>query len=253
LRLPRVALAWDAPGSTYSVGWARYVLEQRYGLPVTAIRGDALGSVSLGDFDVVVLPSGNYGSVFGDGADLRRWMAEGGTLVTMAESSRWASRAGLLATTTELRGGAPAGGDPPRSGGAAPSQPIDPVSSLTPPTEDPEPVPGAILNVDLDTGHWLASGTDGRIGALVEGSRVFSPLTLDRGVNVGRYAGLDDLVASGIVWEEGRPQLAFKAFLMHQSVGRGQLVAFAEDPNYRAYAEASQLLFLNAVLLGPGR
>ena len=40
---------------------------------------------------------------------------------------------------------------------------------------------------------------------------------------------------------------------MHQPMGSGQLVAFAEDPNYRAYAEASQLLFLNAVLLGPGR
>ena len=87
----------------------------------------------------------------------------------------------------------------------------------------------------------------------MEGSRVFTPLTLDRGVNVGRYAGVQDLLASGIAWEESRPQLAHKAFLMHQPVGSGQLVAFAEDPNYRAYAEASQLLFVNAVLLGPAR
>ena len=36
-------------------------------------------------------------------------------------------------------------------------------------------------------------------------------------------------------------------------VGQGQLVAFAEDPNYPAYPEATQLLFMNAVLLGPGR
>jgi hypothetical protein len=109
------------------------------------------------------------------------------------------------------------------------------------------------VNVDLDTTHWLAAGTDGRIGALVEGSRVFSPLTLDRGTNVGRYAGLDELVAGGIVWEEARPQLAYKAFLMHQPTGAGQLVAFAEDPDYRAYAEATQLLLVNAVLLGSGR
>ena len=47
--------------------------------------------------------------------------------------------------------------------------------------------------------------------------------------------------------------LARKAYLIHQPMGRGHLVAFAEDPNYRAYAEASQLLFINAVLLGPGR
>ena len=254
LRLPRILLAWDRPGSTYSVGWARYVLEQRVGLPVTAIRGESLSRARLSDFDVIVLPSGNYGAVLGDGGveRLRAWMAEGGTLVTMAESSRWAGRAGLLATGTELRGGASeTGGE--AGGGGVPEQPIDPVASLAPAREAPEPVPGAILNVELDTSHWLAAGTDGRIGAVVEGSRVFTPLTLDEGVNVGRYAGLDGLVGSGIVWEESRPQLAHKAFLMHQPVGAGQLVAFAEDPNYRAYSEATQLLFANAVLLGPGR
>ena len=40
---------------------------------------------------------------------------------------------------------------------------------------------------------------------------------------------------------------------MHEGYGSGQIIAFAEDPNYRAYAEATQLLFMNAVLLGPGR
>jgi hypothetical protein len=57
----------------------------------------------------------------------------------------------------------------------------------------------------------------------------------------------------GIVWEDAKAQLANKPFLFHQPMGRGQLIAFAEDPNYRAYAEATQLLFINAVLLGPGR
>ncbi len=40
---------------------------------------------------------------------------------------------------------------------------------------------------------------------------------------------------------------------MHEPRGSGQIVAFAEDPNYRAYTEAAELLFMNAVLLGPGR
>jgi hypothetical protein len=44
-----------------------------------------------------------------------------------------------------------------------------------------------------------------------------------------------------------------KAYLIHQPVGRGQPIAFAEDPNYRAYAESTALLFMNGVLLGPGR
>ena len=30
------------------------------------------------------------------------------------------------------------------------------------------------------------------------------------------------------------------------------VIAFAEDPNFRAYAEGTELLFINAVLLGAG-
>ena len=253
LREPRVLLVYDAPGQTYSVGWARYVLERRYGQRTTVVRASSLGRVTLSDYDVVVFPSGNYGGVVGSGTvdRLTGWMRDGGTLVTIAGSTGWAARAGLLATTAERRGGRAAGTEAPDGG--TPDQPIDYLDEIDPDDEAPESVPGAILGVILDTDHWLAAGTDGHIGALVQGSRVFSPLQLDEGTNVGRFAEQDDLVLSGIVWEESRPQLASKAFLMHQPVGRGQIIAFAEDPNYRAYTEATQLLFMNAVLLGPGR
>ncbi|MGB1779837.1 MAG: M14 family zinc carboxypeptidase, partial [Longimicrobiales bacterium] len=253
LRAPRILLAYDQPASSYSTGWARYVLERRYGMPVTAVRGRSLGRANLSDYDVIVLPSGNYSSVIGSGLldRLRSWMSDGGTLITMANATSWATRAGLLSTTTERRGGRAAGTDAPSDG--TPDQPIEYLDEIVPEDEAPEGVPGAILRVVLDRNHWMSSGTDGEIGVLVEGSRVFSPMTLDDGANVGRYGTLDDLVLSGIVWEEARPQLASKAFLMVERYGSGQIISFAEDPNYRAYAEATQLLFMNAVLLGPGR
>jgi hypothetical protein len=172
-------------------------------------------------------------------------MRDGGTLITIAEATRWVAGAEMLATTAERRTGA--------SARPSSTPPIDYLEAIVPNDEGPESIPGAILRAAIDTTHWLAAGTDGEVGVLVEGGRVFTPLTLDQGTNVGRYDVLDRLVLSGTVWEEARPQLASKAFLMHQPVGRGQLIAFAEDPNYRAYAEATQLLFINAVLLGPGR
>jgi hypothetical protein len=89
------------------------------------------------------------------------------------------------------------------------------------------------------------------VQVVVEGQRVFRPITLDKGRNVGVYQVKDKLVAGGLVWPEAQALLAQKAFLIHQPMGRGHIVAFAEDPNYRAFAEATQLLFINAVLLGP--
>jgi hypothetical protein len=134
-----------------------------------------------------------------------------------------------------------------------PEQPIDYLDAIEPTNEAPEYVPGAILRAVLDTNHWLASGTDGEIGVFAERNLILSPITLDNGRNVARFASLENLVMSGVVWDDVRPQLANKAFLIHQPVGRGQLVAFTEDPNYRAYTESTMLLFMNAVLLGPGR
>ncbi len=60
LRAPRVLLAWDTPTSSQSVGWARWVLEKRYGQRVSVVRVASLRRVELERFDVVVLPSGRW-------------------------------------------------------------------------------------------------------------------------------------------------------------------------------------------------
>ena len=253
LKTPRVVLAWDTPTSSLSAGWTRYVLEQRFGFAVSAVRVATLGRLDLDKVDVLVLPQGSYGSVLDEDAvrRLREWMRGGGTLVTIGEASRWAAgeKVNLLETRPELRGGKPDVEEKDKKP-ADPPQPFDYDKAIQPERERPVNTPGAIVRVRLDLEHWLASGTDGEIQAIVEGQRVFTPLKLDKGVNVGRYESRERLVVGGLAWDEAQAQLAEKAFLMHQRVGQGHLIAFAEEPNYRAFTEATQLLFANAVLLG---
>ena len=265
LKRPRVLLAWDRPTSSQSAGWARWVLERRFGQPVSAVRVSALRRVDLRRFDVVVLPSGDYGDVLGKGAvaNLSEWVEQGGTLVALGEASRWLTRenVGLLSTTTELKGGKPdleekeedkkAGGPRAKENEGEKPQPFDLEKAIQPERERPDAVPGAVLRVELDREHWLSAGTPGRVHAPVDSGRVFTPLKLDKGTNVGVYAKREAVVASGLVWDDSREQLAQKAYLMEQPRGEGHVIAFAEDPNYRGYAEGTELLFMNAVLLGP--
>lgn len=258
LKTPRVLLAWDQPVNSLSAGWTRYVLERRYNQPVTAVRTSSLARVDWRRYDVLVLPSGNYATAL-SGDTLRRlkdWMNAGGTLITFGEASRWAAResTALLDTRTEWRDGSPETDTPPARTESSRTdtgrKPADFDQAIQPARELPELVPGALLRVTLNDNHWLAAGTDGEVQVQIESTRVFTPIKLDKGVNVGIYAAKDRLLASGLIWPESLAQLPQKAFLIHQPYGQGHLIAFAEDPNYRAYAEATMFLFMNALVLG---
>jgi hypothetical protein len=260
LKAPKIVLAWDSPTQSLSAGWARYVLERRYGMSVTAVRVSSFDRLHLDDFNVLVLPQGRYRGALGDETvrRIKDWVRRGGVLVTLGEASRWAAdgHVDLLDATPELRDGRPdvveKDGEK-KGGGDAAKQPFDYDKAVAPEREPPENTPGAVLRVELDPESWLSAGTDGEVQVMVDGRRVFTPIRLDQGTNAGVYADKDHLVASGLVWDDARDLLAKKAYLIDQPIGRGRVVAFAEDPNYRAFTESTELLFINAVLLGPSQ
>ena len=221
-------LAWDTPTNTLSAGWARYTLERRFGVGVTAVRTSSLGRANFNDYDVIVLPSGNYAGQINEAVlnRIKDWLRAGGTVVTIAEATRWATGAnvGLLETTGLLKDGRP--DVPPASGsgasgasgasgvhrvhecaGAKPVE-FDYDKAIQPDRERPASQPGAILRVTLDTNHWLTAGNDGETQVMIEGNRVFAPLKLNNGRNVGVYAAKDKLIASGLIWPDapGHPR-----------------------------------------------
>jgi hypothetical protein len=278
LKAPRVLLAWDTPTASLSAGWTRYVLERRFGQAVTAVRTNSLARANFDDFEVVVLPSGNYAGAITEAVlnRLKDWLRAGGTLVTLAEATRWAtgSNVGLLDTQLLLKDGRPdvpaggggggggtgaGGGSSAGAGNASGSGPKPPSTpafdydkAIQPDRERPAAQPGAIMYVTIDTDHWLSAGQDSETQVMIEGQRVFAPIKLNSGRNVGIYGKKERLIASGLIWPDAQDLLVQKAFLMHQPFGQGHVIGFAEDANYRAYTEGSMLLFMNAVLLGPG-
>ncbi|MEE9126173.1 MAG: M14 family metallopeptidase, partial [Planctomycetota bacterium] len=269
LKKPKVAMAWDRPTNAYSAGWTRYMLEQQYGYPVTLIRTRQLNRARLDRFNVLVLPSGSYGRELGEvGAKrIKAWVQAGGTLITMGGSTSWLTgkSVGLLATKTEDRRKpdkkksdkkAPEEKQPATKPATRPAaakpEPFDYEKAIQPDKERPGRTPGAILRTRLDPEHWLAFGYDGGTNVVTSSSRIYTPVKLDKGTNVVVYEKRDKLLLSGFSWAASLDQLAEKAYLVHQPHGRGHVVAFAEDPNFRAFADGLNLLFMNAVLLGPG-
>jgi hypothetical protein len=258
LPAPRVALLWDSPTSSNSAGWARYLLEVAFHTPVTIIRTSQLGRADLDDFNVLIMPDafsfgggGGYGGVFGGGMldNLKEWVREGGTLITLGAATQWATTedVGLIATERKMKSNEEGVADP---GEDTPATGLP--DGVYPEEESPTPLPGPILRAQLDTEHWLASGYGDRINLIAQSRNIYTPLTLDKGINVATYLPVDDLLVSGVAWQPELEMIAGTPFLMYVRQGGGHVVAFVEDPNYRAYFDGLNLLFLNGVMLGPG-
>ncbi len=247
---PRVAIAYNQPVSGNSVGWLRYLVEQRYGYPVTTIRTDQLRFSDLSKYNVLVLPDGNYSQMLGDGASLREWVQRGGTLIGVAGATNWLAdeKVNLLATKREKREKPDPKGE--KKDDASKPDPVE--KAIEPADEFPSTTSGAILRVRVDASHWLGFGYGDTTTVMVDSNRIFSLVKLDRGTNVAVYQPEDKFFASGFMWDDARKQLPNKAYLIHSRVGRGNVVGFAEDPNYRAFMDGLNVMFLNAVFLGPG-
>jgi len=259
LKRPAIAMAWDDGTSPTSAGATRWTLEQKFGLPVSPIRVRTMGSARLSDYDVIILPetTGRFRAMLGSSgaAALKAFTERGGVLIALgsATGALLDDDLALLSTARES-----AWSDAEKDTSAEPETGIRIASEaeyrslIADPKASPETVPGALVNVDADGNHWLASGYERAI-ALVTGTAIYRPLNAADGVNVFRFADADDLVASGYLWEENRLQLAYKPFLMAQRHGSGLVIAFAQSPTTRGYIGGLDLLLANAVVTAPSR
>jgi hypothetical protein len=246
VRRPRVAVAWDEPTRPTSAGGVRFALEQGLGYPVSVVRTVRLAEAELGRFDVLILPDagrayGGYAGVLGEEGvrRLKSWVEEGGVLIAVGEGAAFLcqEKVGLLASTLEKRGE--------EAKAAATKSAGEPAAGEG---EQPPAVPGAILRVELDGEELLAAGFPrGVVAAVAASPRIFAPLKVKDGRNVGVYAAGPQVVEAGFVLQASRAQLPGKAFMLVQARGRGQVVGFAEDPALRGFARSTMLLLANAV------
>jgi hypothetical protein len=236
IRSPRVAILGGPPVNGNSFGFSWYALDQRLRYPSTPLDVSAVQNGALSSFDVLVLPSANgLDNALGDGGRerLQRWVRDGGVLITVEASTAWLAteRAGLArlrarrdTTRADSSGGAPL----------------------------PASVPGAIVRATVDTLSPLLAGIwQSEIPVLMNSDRIYTvPRDLRAGEAVIRFAPLPSLRLAGYMWPEVPERLAGSAYLWTERVGRGRIIAFHGDPNFRDQYRGLFPLFANAVLLG---
>jgi hypothetical protein len=253
LREPRIgvyaswAVEW-VDDWTAAEGWTRFVLDGN-GIRHTTLRNADVRAGGLRRrFDVIVVPNQNaddilhgyhegrrqfgpehqalppteyQGGIEQDGLEeLKRFAAEGGTLVLI-------DRAADLATRD-------------------PGVPVRNVLAGMP--GDRFFGPGSIVSMSVDTTRAAAFGMPGATLAYFRKGRAFA-FDDPSVTSIARYAD-HDILRSG--WLLGEDQIAGRHAVVEAKLGRGRVVLFGIVPYFRGQPHGTFKLFLNSLLMPSG-
>ena len=130
---------------------------------------------------------------------------------------------------------------------------------------------GAFVAGRIDDEHWLTFGTIDTLPVLYSNLPVLmTGGNSEAAVRIGEIVQSDEetyrtinwsdmppntdlnVRMSGLVWPEASQRIANSAYLTRERIGRGQVILFAGEPNFRGAALGTNRLWLNAVIYGAG-
>lgn len=242
LKKPRVAVLAGNRVSSYALGEIWHFFDQQLGYPVTLLEATSLGgSVNLYNYDVLILPSGSYGSVLTDArlTELKSWIQAGGRLVAMERGATFlAGKEGFSLKRKKSED------DEKKDDKDNPSKKLR--TYATDEREDiSDAVPGAIFRVQLDATHPLGFGYDTTYFTLKRGDDAYD--FLENAWNVGVLR--EDARLSGFAGAKSQKKLKDTLVFGVQDMGRGEVVYLLDDLLFRGFWYNGRLLLGNAIFL----
>ena len=258
---PRPLLVTGSGSSSYRIGEAWHLLDERFGVEVSLGDLGSLGGADLDRYTHVVLALGGFGGSSagpGEGVTerLRAWVRGGGALVAIGATSRWANEE-LLDRDGDGDGDGEDEGEGEGEGEAAT---VDGDASGAGSSDSErrryadyrdqraeQLLAGTIVGVDLDLTHPLAYGYRRPEQAVIRTGQLVLPSSPNPFENVAVYR--DPPRLSGWSSPENQRRLAGTPAVVASRLGRGVVVQLLDDLNFRAYFYGSNRLFLNAIFL----
>ncbi|MEO0558750.1 MAG: M14 family metallopeptidase [Bacteroidota bacterium] len=234
MRAPKVLVLSESPVSSGAMGEVWHTLDQTWDYPATFVRAEALNAAMLDDADVLVMPSGSYGSWLSESRveTLTDWVRAGGRLVALESAVTALARHDGFGLKTRRSA------DPDTSADARLQRYAD---------QDRERAtgsnPGSIYRVQLDNTHPLGFGYPEFTYTLKRGTTAVE--FLDDGWNVGVIR--EGTPVSGFAGADTAERLTDTLVFGVSEIGRGEVVALVDGPLFRGFWHSGELVFANAV------
>lgn len=237
LRFPKVLLVVGDGVSSYEAGEVWHLLDQRINLPISMTETDNFNRANLDRYNTIILVDGFYGVISSSGVDkLKRWLQNGGTLITIKRAAQWASSKGLAHLAIKSRSK------------KENNKTHRPYGSLAR-DRGSELIGGAIFSAELDLTHPLGYGFHNKkLPVFRRGTLFFEPA--NNAYATPLIYKSEDALLSGYIKAKNLKKLEGSAAIVVSGIGRGKSISMADNPNFRAFWFGTNKLFLNAIFFG---
>lgn len=230
----KVALLSGEGTSSLSFGEIWHFFETEIQYPITVLNTDYFSSINLSNFDVLIMPNGQYDDILSKNLleKLTSWVQSGGTLIAIDNA---------LQSFTD------------KEGFALKSKKAekDSISNLTPYADlerksVKDMITGAIFKSNLDNTHPLAFGYNDTYFSLKLSNKSYS--YLEKGGNVAYFTENSKNI-SGYAGSLAVKNVPKSLLFGEEKKGNGSIIYMVDNPLFRSFWDNGKLFLANAVFL----
>lgn len=236
LETPSIAVLVGTGVNSLEAGEIWHLLDTRMGIPITLLPIERFGSADLDRYNVLVMPNGGYNSLSkSDTEKIKSWISSGKTLIARGNALSWLNSQEIAKFDFK-------------------EEPKEDAKNLQAPYADYSQNAGArltsgtIFNAKIDTSHPIGYGFGSDKLFVFRNNNLFLEPAKNTYANPVLYTSQP--LASGYVHPENLEKVKNTASVQIKRVGGGRIVAFVDNPNFRAIWFGTNKLFLNAVFFG---
>ncbi len=235
IRQPKAVMLIGGNVSSGEAGEIWHLLDTKVGMPVTKVMTSSVGRIDWAKYNTLILPSANYSGLGKNTIDrIKQWVREGGTVITLRSATSWAISSKFV---NEKLAEKPERDTPER---------MDYVTSSE--YRGSNSIGGSMYMTDVDITHPLAFGYTQRDLPVYRNHSIFVAPSEDAFSTVVKYKA--NPLLSGYVNSTNLEKLGGTASLIASGIGRGNVIMFVDNPNFRGMWYGTNKLFFNALFLG---
>ncbi len=215
-----------------------HLLDQRLDITCPMIDIGFFNNLDLSPYNVMIMVAGEYAAVDSAGiAHLKDWINYGGTLIATRSANKWLSEEKLA--KIEFKEGEKVNKDTV----TVRRKYVDARNF-----KGAQEIGGSIFQANLDLSHPLGYGFERTAIPVFKRSQLFikqNPNPYDTPLLFSNKSLL-----SGYISKPNYELLQNSAAINIFSLGKGRIISFAENPNFRAIWYGTNRLFMNALMFG---